>query len=89
VAQAEKRELKEKIGHLVAKQFGGDFRRAFDHYDASQDGKIDREELERLLKDADIGTWATRGLWANAIIAELDKDHDLRISRSELEAVLK
>jgi Ca2+-binding EF-hand superfamily protein len=84
--EAEKKQLKEKIGHLVADKFGGDFQRAFGHYDANKDGKINRDELIELLKVAGIGNWLTRGQWANGILAALDADHDGTITDAELRA---
>jgi Ca2+-binding EF-hand superfamily protein len=87
--EAQKKELREKVGKLAAEQFGGDYHKAFGHYDSDKDGKIDKAELEALLKDAGVGNWLTRGSWADGIIAELDTDQDGSISAAEFEAVLK
>lgn len=87
--EAQKKELFDKVSLLVAANFGGDFHKAFEHYDSpTRDGKIDKAELVELLKDANIGNWLTRGTWADGIIAELDRDADGSISRAEFEAVL-
>jgi Ca2+-binding EF-hand superfamily protein len=86
---AQKKELQEKVGKLVANQFGADYHKAFGHYDGDRDGKINKAELEVLLKDAGIGNWLTRGSWAGGILAELDADKDGSISGAEFEAVLK
>lgn len=83
--EAEIQELKEKVGRLVEDKFGGDLLKAFGHYDENTDGKIDRDELIELLKDAGIGNWLTRGQWADGILAELDTDNDGAISAAELE----
>jgi hypothetical protein len=78
---AQKKELQDKVNRLVAARFGGDYTRAFGHYDQSKDGKINRAELLNLLADAGIGNWLTRGAWADGIIAELDTDKDGRSRR--------
>ncbi len=85
----QKQELQEKIAKLAQDKFGGDYHRSFDHYDNNKDGKINKEELVELLKDAGIGNWLTRGTWADGIIAELDTDKDGVISAAEFDAVLK
>ena len=88
--EAQKKELQENIIKLVADRFGGDYAKAFAHYDNNRkDGKINKAELLELLKDAGIGNWLTRGAWADGIIAELDKDKDGTISAAEFEAVLE
>jgi Ca2+-binding EF-hand superfamily protein len=86
--EAQKRELTDKVSRLVQDRFGGDYLKAFAHYDANGDGRIDRAELGRLLEDAGIGNWVTRGAWADGIIAALDSNKDGTISGPEFEAVL-
>jgi Ca2+-binding EF-hand superfamily protein len=88
-SEAEKHQLTRKIAQLVAKKFGGDFRKAFDHYDTNKDGRIGKTELLPILVDAGIGNWLTRGAWADGIIAEIDLDQDGAISLGEFEAVVK
>jgi Ca2+-binding EF-hand superfamily protein len=89
-SEAQKKELQEKVGNLVADKFGGDYHAAFAHYDNNnKDGKINKAELGELLKDAGIGNWLTRGAWADGIIAELDTDKDGTISAAEFEAALQ
>ena len=88
-SEAQKKELQDKVTGLVAGQFGGDYHRAFVHYDQTKDGKINKDELVELLKDAGVGNWLTRGAWADGIIAELDTDQDGTISGAEFAAVLK
>ena len=86
--EAQKRELADKVSRLVQGRFGGDYLKAFAHYDANGDGRIDRAELGHLLEDAGIGNWVTRGAWADGIIAALDTSQDGTISGPEFEAVL-
>ena len=88
--EAQTRELTGKVTKLITDRFGGDWHKAFAHYDSGKrDGKINRAELGELLKDAGIGNWLTRGAWADGIIAALDADKDGTISGPEFEAVLK
>jgi EF-hand domain pair len=81
------RELKQKVSALVATKFGGDYKKAFDHYDADHDGGVDKSELGRLLSDAGVGNAFTRGAWTSGIITKLDSSKDAKIEWSEFEAV--
>jgi Ca2+-binding EF-hand superfamily protein len=86
----QKREIREKVNRLVADKFGGDYQKAFEHYDTGpKDGHVDAAELTLFLKDAGIGNWFTRDAWVEGIITELDSNHDGAISAAEFEAVLK
>ncbi len=88
--EVQKNELRNKVSKLVGDKFGGDFHKAFEHYDDDvKDGKISRRELAKLLGNAGICNWLTRGAWVSGIISELDTDIDGSISASEFEAVLK
>ncbi len=92
IAQADDanvRELKAKVGELVDKKFSGDFKKAFDFYDADHDGGINKDEVTALLKDAGVGSGLTRGMWANGILDKLDTSKDTAIQWSEFEAVFK
>ena len=88
--EVQKDELRDKVGRLVRDRFGGDYHKAFDHYDSDvKDGKISQRELTDLLGDAGVGNWLTRSTWVSAIIAELDTDKDGSTSAAEFEDVLK
>jgi Ca2+-binding EF-hand superfamily protein len=87
--EAQRKELQDKVSRLVTARFGGDYHRAFAHYGRTPDGKIAREALVGLLKDAGVGSWLTRGAWADGILAALDADQDGTISEAEFEAVLR
>lgn len=88
--EAQKQELTDKVTRLVAERFGGDYVKAFDHYDSDKkDGRITKAELDVLLKDAGIGNWLTRGAWAAGIVAALDADKDGTISAAEFQAAIK
>ncbi len=62
-------------------------RKLFDSYDTNKDGKIDKDELIKLLKDVGIGNSLTRGKWAKGIIDKLDTDADKAISWDEFQLV--
>lgn len=86
---ANERELKEKVGRLVNKKFGGDFKAAFTHYDGDQDGAVSKGELVKLLSDAGVGNGLTRGIWASKIIDKLDTTGDSSIQWAEFESVFR
>lgn len=75
-------ELVEKVKGLVAGRFDGNYKTAFDHYGGG--GPIDGDALERLLKDAGVGNFATRGTWVAAVMEKLDADRDGFISFADL-----
>src|SRR5258706_10413208 len=81
------RELKTKVGALVQSKFGGNYKAAFEHYDADKSGSIDKHELVHLLADAGVGSGLTRGTWASRIIEKLDSNADGAIEWSEFESV--
>ena len=82
-----RRELEGKVTALVAARFGGDYRAAFDHFDANRDGVIDNDELKALLKDAGIGSGLTRWAWAKGVMDEADTDRSGGISWAEFETL--
>jgi hypothetical protein len=83
------RELKEKVGQLIATRFEGDYRKAFDHYDKDKDGTITKGELVRLLSDAGVGNALTRPIWAGKIIDRLDRNIDEAIAWHEFDSVFR
>jgi Ca2+-binding EF-hand superfamily protein len=85
--EKEKQELADKVSALVAARFGGDYRRAFHHYDQGGDEQLDRDELKALLSDAGVGNVLTRSMWVSGILDELDTDGDGRIGWADFEAV--
>ena len=89
-SEAQKQELVNKVTALVDSKHGGDWYKAYGYY-AGLGGTdaIQREQLMKLLEDAGIGSWLTRGKWADGIIEELDKNSDKKISWGEFEKALK
>ena len=84
---ANERELKDKVGALVSKKFGGDFQTAFAHYDADKDGGVSKAEITKLLSDAGVGNALTRGAWASGILSKLDRDENGSIEWAEFQSV--
>lgn len=88
----EERELVDKVGRLVERRFGGSMDRAFAHY-AGRDNLVSKSELMRLLEDAGIGNFLTRGLWADGIIEKFDSFPGAikngKVDRAELDYAMR
>jgi len=93
MASKEQAELVEKIQKLLQRKYGDssveNMRKLFDEYDRDKDQKISPDELERLLKDADIGNSFTRGAWVKGVIGALDQNADRKIDWDEFTAAIK
>jgi len=87
-AESDEAELKAKVKAMVTAKFGGDYKRAFDHYDADHDGGISQGELKSMLSEAGVGNVVTRGTWASKIIEKMDSDGDGKIQWGEFESQL-
>jgi hypothetical protein len=83
------KELKAKVGALVQNKFGGDYRKAFDHYDEDKDGGVNKDEIVQLLKDAGVGNGLTRGAWAKGILKKVDQGKDGKIQWAEFDVVFR
>lgn len=83
----EEKELLTKMTRLVRERFGGNWRAAFFEY-AGADQRIDEEELQKMLKAANIGYPMTREKWAEAIIGAIDKGGDGMIGWEEFEPLV-
>ena len=89
--EAQLREVKEKVLELVNGKYGGDWDAMFRAY-AGKGGigtLVDKTELMTMLEDAGIGSWLTRGKWADGILSEVDTSGDKAISEAELRAALQ
>lgn len=93
MASKEQDELVAKMQKLMTKKYGDtsetSMRKLFDEYDKDKDGKISADELEKLLKDADVGNALTRGAWVKGVIGALDKNHDKTIDWQEFQEAVK
>ena len=88
-----------KVRTYVQTTFGGDYRKAFDHYDklTTQNGKVDKEAIIRLLADAGVDTVvlvlgvpvSAAGKYAGTMIKEFDLDGDGQVDWNEFEAKFK
>jgi len=87
---AEEEELKTKVKKLVGNTFEGNWRKTFDYYKKidTQKAKMGPKALDQLLKDADVGSFLTRGLWVDGILKALDQNNDGLISWDEFEVIL-
>lgn len=84
-----RQEVIASVAELVRQRFAGDYRKAFDHYDYDKDGKVGRDNIRDILADAGVGSRMTRGIWADKVLEELDKDGDGRVSWAEFESAMK
>ena len=83
----EQAELVQKIQAELQKRYGNtsleSMRKLFDTYDRDGDQKISADELKQLLKDVDVGNFATRGAWVDGITKALDSNGDKAIGWDE------
>ena len=83
----EQQELVSKIQATLQQKYGdtslASMRKLFDSYDKDGDQKISADELKQLLKDVDIGNFATRGAWVDGITKALDANGDKAIGWDE------
>ena len=93
MASKEQEELVAKIKILLNQKYGDEsmesMRKLFDEYDRDKDQKISPEELERLLKDANIGNGLTRGAWVRGVVGALDQNGDKKIDWKEFTDAVK
>ncbi len=93
MASKEQKELVEKVQKLVQKRYGEatleNMRKLFDAYDRDGDQKLGPDDLEALLKDADIGNGFTRAAWVKGVVAALDQNDDKKVSWDEFTAAIK
>lgn len=86
-------EIQTKVNQLVTTTYGGDFRKAFDHYDKlnTQNGRVASDSIVKMLEDAGVQerALAGHGKMAGGIIEEFDKSGDKEISWEEFQAVFK
>ncbi|MBM4374671.1 MAG: hypothetical protein FJ095_06275 [Deltaproteobacteria bacterium] len=85
----EEAELIEKVTRLVDSRFKSDWRRAFDHYSSGSTAVVDRDQLIKLLDDAGIGNWVTRGAWADGVPNKMVTNGDKCVSWTEFQSVLQ
>ena len=95
-SEEELKEAKEKLQKLVNREFRSSTnneetsKKILEKYDTSVPvaDKLSKTELENLLSDADIGSWLTRGCWADGIIEKFDSDGDKSLSKDEIKNAL-
>ena len=83
-------ELETKLRALCIKKYGDagpeSRRKMYDEYDSNHDGELSRQEMDRMLSDADVGNWFTRGFWIDGILKKLYTDKSGGLSYAEVEA---
>ncbi len=86
-------EIQAKVGELIKTTYGGDYRKAFDHYDklTTQNSKVDKKAIIQMLEDAGVKERfaASHGKMASGIIEEYDENEDSQISWEEFSKVFE
>lgn len=71
-------ELIAKVKKLITDRHGNDdavaLRNTFEAYDKNQTGRLEPDELSRVLEDAGIGNKLTRGMWVKGILSRLARE---------------
>lgn len=75
-----------RIDGLVKQKYDGDYLKGFNAY--AKQGKVGPKEVDKLLKDANVGSWLTRGAYTEALIKRFDITKDGFVSVTELTAGL-
>jgi hypothetical protein len=78
-------DVKAAVAMLIVNNFGGDTKKAFEHYDHDEDDGLSQSELASLLKDAGLGKEAER--LAKNVIGEdeLAMDYDAAVNYDNFE----
>ena len=79
-------DVKEAVALLIVNNFGGDTKKAFEHYDRDEDDGLSQSELASLLKDAGLGQEAEQ--LAKTVIGEdeLAADYDATVNYDNFES---
>ena len=81
-------DLGRRVQNLVQRQYGGDAHAAFNHY-ANKNGEVPKAGVEKLLEDADVGSFFTRGAYTNAVMDRFDSNRNGGISWQEFQNGMK
>lgn len=74
-------EIISKVKNLITRRHGSDdhgaLRATFEAYDQNQTGRLEPDELAKVLEDAGVGNKLTRGMWVKGILSRLARErHD-------------
>lgn len=73
---------------FVSREYGGDWKRAFEAEDKNNDGRVSRDELIDILAKAGIGVRLTRRTIAAEVIKAMDADADGLIAWDEFKKLI-
>ena len=81
IDMASKKEILKKIRVLLTQEFN-DPESAFNFFDKNKDGALDRDEIKKMLRKADISRFLTP-LVAEKMLSDLDKSEDKKVEWKE------
>ena len=81
-----KEDILSKIKILITNHFETP-EKAFHFFDEDKDGKLDKSEIKKLLKEAEVSGFLT-GVVANELLKGYDKDNDGAISWEEFKVAI-
>lgn len=82
-------ELAKKVDTLVKRKFAGSYEAAFKSYTRGATTGASSEHVNRLLTDANVGGWFSRGFYVSAVMDKFDTNKNGKISWSEFDGNLK
>jgi len=81
-------DLGRRVNTLVQNRFRGDYQQAFNHY-AQGRPEVSRDQVGRLLGDANVGNFVTRGAYTSAVMDRFDTNRSGGVSWQEFQAGMR
>lgn len=81
-------DLGRRVNNLVQQRYGGDYQRAFNAY-AQGRPEVSKAQVNRMLGDADVGNFLTRGAYTDAVMDRFDTNRNNAISWQEFQSGMR